>query len=452
MGSFYQKRWRNSVRSPSLISSIEARFFRSSEIGERPLADKLRPISLDQVFGQEHLLGPNMPISSMVQSGKFFSIILWGEAGVGKTTIGRILADLSHSHIVFASAIQSGVKELRQIFDEAYTRSDGGQKTILFVDEIHRFNKSQQDSFLPVIEVGAIILIGATTENPSFALNSALLSRCQVLQLKRLDNTALEKILSRAEDEIGARLPLSETARKAICEMANGDARSLLNMVESLVSANCTEIIEEEYLTKIISKRAPLYDKRGDNHYNLISALHKSLRGSDGDAALYWLARMLVGGEDPNFIARRLVRFASEDIGLTDPSALQFTVSAAQAYERLGSPDGELALAQSVLYLASAPKSNASDLAFKKAMRLAEQTGSLDPPRHILNAPTGLMRDLGYGLGYIYDHNTEEGFSGQSYWPSELERMTLYNPVERGFEREIRKRLSYWQKLREKNN
>ena len=418
------------------------------DAASKPLAERLRPAALDQVVGQAHLLAPDKPLGRMVASGKLSSMILWGPPGTGKTTIARLLADNTDLRFALISAIFSGVSELRKVFEEAREHRAVGRGTLLFIDEIHRFNRAQQDSFLPVVEDGTILLIGATTENPSFELNPPLLSRCQVLVLHRLDDEALEELLIRAEAETGQSLPLNVDARAALRSMADGDGRYLLNMVETIISSGVSDEIGVKELAELIQRRAPVYDKGQESHYNLISALHKSLRGSDADAALYWLARMLAGGEDPHFIARRLVRFASEDVGLADPQALPLTIAAWQSYERLGTPEGELAIAQAALYLATAPKSNAVYRAFGAASRIAKSTGSLSPPAHILNAPTGLMKDLGYGAGYEYDHDNDDEFSGQNYFPDDMPRETLYKPVERGFEREIRKRLSYWEKLR----
>lgn len=417
----------------------------------RPLADRLRPRALDEVAGQDHLVGANGTLRRMVEKGKIPSLIFWGPPGCGKTTMARILADHTDLHFEQISAIFSGVADLKKIFDAAKLRRSQGRGTLLFVDEIHRFNKSQQDAFLPVVEDGTITLIGATTENPSFELNSALLSRCQVLILNRLDDAALEKLLSRAEGELGQDLPLTDEARASLRAMADGDGRYALTLAEQ-ISVQASGTLDTEGLMTLVQKRAPLYDKKDDGHYNLISALHKSVRGSDVDAALYWMARMLAGGEDPKFIARRLTRMAVEDIGLADPQALPVCISAWEAYERLGSPEGELALAQALIYLATAPKSNAGYVAYKQSVASAKQTGSLMPPKHILNAPTRLMKDVGYGAGYQYDPDTEHGFSGQDYFPEEMNREQFYQPFERGFEREILKRLDYWNKLREKIN
>ncbi len=415
-----------------------------------PLADRLRPRTLENVVGQDHLVGPAGTLARMLARGSLASLILWGPPGVGKTTIARLLADRAGLNFVQLSAVFSGVADLKRTFEEAALGRQTGQGTLLFVDEIHRFNRAQQDGFLPVVENGTITLIGATTENPSFALNGALLSRCQVLVLRRLDDAALERLLERAEAEIGRDLPLQPDARATLRAMADGDGRYLLNMAEQLAALpDHTEPLDVSSLADLLARRAALYDKDREEHYNLISALHKSLRGSDPDAALYWYTRMLVGGEDPRYIARRLTRFAVEDIGLADPNALTQAVAAWETYERLGSPEGELALAQLVLYLGTAPKSNAVYVAFGGAQRAARATGSLMPPAHILNAPTALMKQLGYGAGYAYDHDTDDAFSGQNYFPDGMARAEFYRPKDRGFERELTKRLAYWGKLRE---
>ena len=415
----------------------------------RPLAERMRPASLDQVVGQDHLLGPDGVLGRMVAGGRLASHILWGPPGCGKTTIARLLADHTELEFEPLSAVFSGVADLRKIFESARSRRQSGRGTLLFVDEIHRFNRAQQDAFLPVVEDGTIILVGATTENPSFELNGALLSRCQVLVLHRLNDDALNELMQRSEDTEGRKLPLDDAARVALRAMADGDGRFLLNLIEELFAVGSAEEMDSKTLAEAVQRRAPLYDKAQEGHYNLISALHKSLRGSDADAALYWLARMLAGGEDPRFIARRLVRFASEDIGLAEPNALPQSIASWEAYERLGSPEGELALAQAVLYLATAPKSNAAYTAMKNAMRVAKESGSAMPPKHILNAPTRMMKELGYSDGYVYDHETEAAFSGQNYFPDDMARQSFYRPVERGFEREIKKRLDYWDKLRQ---
>jgi len=416
----------------------------------RPLADRLRPQTLADVVGQDHLLRDGGALARLLAAGRMASIILWGPPGTGKTTIARLLAVHTKLHFEPLSAVFSGVADLRKVFDAARGRREAGQGTLLFVDEIHRFNRSQQDSFLPYVEDGTVTLVGATTENPSFELNGALLSRCQVLVLRRLDDEALEALLRRAEQVEKKSLPLEDDARAALRAMADGDGRAILNMAEQLLNLPGDKMVDTAELADIVARRAPLYDKSQEGHYNLISALHKSLRGSDTDAALYWLARMLTGGEDPHYICRRLVRFASEDVGLAEPDALSHAIAAWQAYERLGSPEGELMIAQLVIYLASAPKSNASYVALGAAMRSARTYGSLMPPKHILNAPTRLMKELGYGEGYEYDHDAEEGFSGQNYFPEDMRRERFYRPGERGFEREIAKRIEYWDKLRVK--
>jgi len=414
----------------------------------RPLADRLRPKALADVLGQDHLLGPEAPIGCMTAQGRIASMILWGPPGSGKTTIARLLAEATSLAFEPISAVFSGVADLKRIFAAARERRAMGQGTLLFVDEIHRFNRAQQDGFLPVVEDGTVVLIGATNENPSFELNGALLSRCQVFVLNRLGDDALEALLARAEAEMGRALALDGAARAALKAMADGDGRYLLNLAEELFALAPEMPLDAASLTDHLQKRAPLYDKSQDGHYNLISALHKSLRGSDADGALYWLARMLVAGEAPLYIVRRLVRFASEDVGLADPQALTQALAAKEAYDFLGSPEGELAIVQAVLYLATAPKSNAAYGAEKRAMRLARETGSLMPPKHILNAPTRLMSDLGYGAGYEYDHASEDAFSGQNYFPDGMERPTFYEPSARGFEKDVAKRLAYWAKLR----
>ena len=423
---------------------------RGGKAGPRPLADRLRPLSLDEVVGQDHLLGPDGTLSRMLERGSLASLILWGPPGCGKTTIARLLAARSGLHFVQLSAVFSGVADLKRAFEEAARRRRTGQGTLLFVDEIHRFNRAQQDGFLPVVETGTITLIGATTENPSFALNGALLSRCQVLVLRRLDDTALELLLARAEADTGRALPLDAEARATLRAMADGDGRYVLNMAEQIFALSPdTPVMDATGLAALLARRAALYDKDREEHYNLISALHKSLRGSDPDAALYWFARMLNGGEDPRYIARRLVRFAAEDIGMADPNALTLALAGWETYERLGSPEGELAIAQVVVYLGTAPKSNAIYTAYGAARASAKATGSLMPPTHILNAPTRLMKDLGYGADYQYDHETEDAFSGQNYFPEDMMRQQFYRPRDRGFEREIGKRLDYWAKLRD---
>jgi putative ATPase len=413
------------------------------------LAERLRPGALTDIVGQEHLLGPAGSLTGMLARSSLASLILWGPPGVGKTTIARLLAAAAKLNFTQISAVFSGVADLKRVFDDALKLKRAGRATLLFVDEIHRFNRAQQDAFLPVVEAGTIVLIGATTENPSFALNGALLSRCQVLVLRRLDDTAMEDILTRAEAETARKLPLSPEARATLRAMADGDGRALLNLAEQLFALPETEMLDSDRLANLLSRRAALYDKDREEHYNLISALHKSMRGSDADAALYWLARMFAGGEDPRYIARRVTRFASEDIGLADPQALVQALAAWEAYERLGSPEGEICLAQAVIYLATAPKSNATYKALGAANRAAKETGSKMPPAHILNAPTKMMKNLGYGAGYAYDHEAENAFSGQNYFPDGMGRPDLYRPVDRGFEREIAKRLAYWAKLRE---
>lgn len=416
----------------------------------RPLADRLRPRSLAEVIGQSQILGADRPLSIMLAAQALGSIIFWGPPGVGKTTIARLLAQEVDLYFIQISAIFSGVAELRKVFEAAKIRRQNGQGTLLFVDEIHRFNKAQQDSFLPLMENGTIVLVGATTENPSFELNAAVLSRSQVMVLERLSISDLELLAKRAEGQAKVPLSLEPLARISLLEMADGDGRSLLNLIEQVLAWKLEAPLGQADLAKRLMKRAAIYDKSGDSHYNLISALHKAVRGSDPDAALYWFARMLVGGEDPRYLARRITRMAIEDIGLADPKAQDICIKSWQIYERLGSPEGELSLAQAVTYLALAPKSNAGYNAYKVAMEDAKKTGSSPPPKHILNAPTDLMRDQGYGDGYAYDHNVEDGFSGQNYFPDGMERPEYYAPVERGFERELSKRLSYFKNLRTK--
>ena len=418
----------------------------------RPLADRLRPKSIDEVIGQQKVLGPDAPLTVMLAAGSLTSLIFWGPPGVGKTTIARLLADETDLHFVQISAIFSGVPELRKVFEAAKIRRQNGQGTLLFVDEIHRFNKAQQDGFLPHMEDGTILLVGATTENPSFELNAAVMSRAQVLVLERLSLAELELMAQRAEQELGRALPLDGPAREALLEMADGDGRALLNLIEQVAAWKTDQKLDTTALGQRLMRRAAQYDKGGDSHYNLISALHKSVRGSDPDAALYWFARMLEGGEDPRFLARRITRMAVEDIGLADPQAQAVCLQSWETYERLGSPEGELALAQAVTYLALAPKSNATYVAYKGARKAAKQTGSELPPKHILNAPTKMMKEQGYGAGYAYDHDAEDGFSGQDYFPETMKRPVLYAPVERGFERELKKRLEYFTKLRAKRD
>jgi putative ATPase len=421
----------------------------------RPLADRLRPKTLGEVIGQGHVLGPNGPLGAMIAARSLSSIILWGPPGVGKTTIARLLADATDTALVQISAIFTGVPDLRKVFESARLRRQNGngekaRGTLLFVDEIHRFNKAQQDGFLPYMEDGTILLVGATTENPSFELNAALLSRAQVIVLERLSLTDLELLTQRAERELARALPLNGEAREALIDMADGDGRALLNLIEQVAAWKLDKPLGREDLSTRLMRRASKYDKSGEEHYNLISALHKSVRGSDPDAALYWFARMLEGGEDPRFLARRITRMAVEDIGLADPQAQTLCLDAWNTYERLGSPEGELALAQAVIYLALAPKSNAVYTAYKAARTAARDTGSLPPPLHIRNAPTKLMKDIGYGADYAYDHDAPDGFSGQNYFPDGLKRPVYYAPPERGFERELKKRIDYFAKLRER--
>lgn len=435
---------------PEMADLFDTGDVQEPDRGPRPLADRLRPRKLSEVIGQEQVLGPDAPLGVMLSSGSLGSLVFWGPPGVGKTTIARLLADETDLHFVQISAIFTGMPDLKKVFEGAKHRRANGQGTLLFVDEIHRFNKAQQDGFLPHMEDGTILLVGATTENPSFELNAALLSRSQVLVLERLSLADLERLAQRAEQEMSKPLPLDGPAREALLEMSDGDGRALLNLIEQVAAWTVEGKLGTEALTKRLMKRAAIYDKSGDEHYNLISALHKSVRGSDPDAALYWLARMLKGGEDPRYLARRITRMAVEDIGLADPQAQAQCLQAWETYERLGSPEGELALAQAVAYLALAPKSNAAYVAYKAAMKEAARTGSAPPPKHILNAPTSLMKEQGYGAGYAYDHDAEDGFSGQNYFPDDVKRPVFYQPVERGFERELKKRLEYFAKLRER--
>ncbi len=416
----------------------------------RPLADRLRPRRLSEVIGQEAVLSPEGPLGAMIAAGSLSSLILWGPPGVGKTTIARLLATETDLSFVQISAIFTGVPELRKVFEAARLRRQNGQGTLLFVDEIHRFNKAQQDGFLPHMEDGTVLLVGATTENPSFELNAALLSRAQVIVLERLTLAHLERLAQRAEQDLGRALPLQAEARERLLEMADGDGRALLNLIEQVMARKVGAPLDVAQLGQRLMRRAAKYDKSGDEHYNLISALHKSVRGSDPDAALYWFARMLEGGEDPRYLARRITRMAVEDIGLADPQAQTHCLHAWELYERLGSPEGELALAQAVVYLALAPKSNAGYVAYKAARDEARRTGSLMPPKHILNAPTRMMKDQGYGAGYAYDHDAEDAFSGQDYFPESMRRPVFYQPPERGYERELKKRVEYFARLRGK--
>ena len=435
-----------------LFSDEELERAQPAAAANAPLADRLRPRDLGEIVGQEHLTGAEGAIGRMVAAGKLSSMILWGPPGTGKTSIARLLADAVGLRFVPISAVFSGVADLKKIFAEAKTAARAGQRTLLFVDEIHRFNRAQQDGFLPYVEDGTVTLVGATTENPSFELNAALLSRCQVLILRRLNEEALQTLISRAEEEVGRPAPLTDDARAALIASADGDGRFLLNQVETLFDVDLDAPLDPAGMAALLHRRVPVYDKDREGHYNLISALHKSLRGSDPQAALYYLARMLVAGEEPLYVLRRLTRAAMEDIGLADPQALMQCLAAKDAYDFLGSPEGELAIVQACLYLATAPKSNAAYMAQKSAWRSAKDTGSLMPPSHILNAPTRLMKDIGYGKGYAYDHDADEGFSGQDYWPEEMDAQTFYEPSERGLEARIRERIAFWNDLRRKRN
>ncbi len=424
-----------------------------ADMAGRPLADRMRPVSLEGIVGQEHLLGPDGPLRRMIDSGRLSSFILWGPPGCGKTTLARVMATRTNLHFVALSAVFSGIADLRKAFEEASKRREYGEGTLLFIDEIHRFNRAQQDGFLPYVENGTVILVGATTENPSFELNGALLSRCKVYVMNPLGAEALQEIIRHAGAILNRPLPVEPAACGKLIELADGDGRYLINLLESIYDLTPPgETLGVEAMLRLVQRRSPAYDKDREGHYNLISALHKSLRGSDTDAALYWAARMIAGGEDPLFLLRRLTRFAMEDVSLADPQALPMALAAWDAYERLGSPEGDLAIAELVIYLGTAPKSNSADRAWGLARKAAEKYGSLMPPAHILNAPTRMMKELGYGKGYCYDHDTADGFSGQNYFPEQMGRRKFYDPPERGFEREIHRRLAYWERLRSAKN